>query len=65
MAEKLLSAKEASKRFGISLRSFYRYRAKLIASGLQSVQAGRRLTYRESSIDKIIRRSAENEVELY
>ena len=65
MAELLLSAKQASQRLGLSLRSFYRYRHKLIALGLQKVQAGKRLTYREASIDKLIENAAEHEEPLY
>ncbi len=65
MAELLLNAKQASRRLGLSLRSFYRYRHKLIARGLQAVRAGRRITYREASIDRLIQNAAENEASLY
>ncbi len=65
MAELLLSAKQTSQRLGLSLRSFYRYRDKLVAHGLQKVQAGRRITYREHSIDRLIRNAAETESALY
>lgn len=65
MAELLLSSKQAAVRLGISLRSFHRYRAKLIALGMQKIRAGHRVVYRESSIDRIIRWAAENEEPLY
>lgn len=65
MAELLLNAKQSAQRLGLSLRSFYRYRHKLIARGLQAVRAGRRITYREHSIDRIIQNAAENESALY
>ncbi len=65
MAELLLSAKQSAQRLGLSLRSFYRYRHKLIARGLQAVRAGRRITYREASIDRIIQNAAETESSLY
>ena len=47
MAELLLSAKQTSQRLGLSLRSFYRYRHKLIACGLQAVRAGQRNVRRQ------------------
>jgi len=65
MAELLLSAKQTANRLGLSLRSFYRYRSKLIALGLQAVRAGRRISYREASIDRIIREAAEHDEPLY
>ena len=65
MAERLINTIEAAKRLGISVRSFHRYRAKLIALGLQRIRAGQRVNYRESSIDRIIRYAAENEAALY
>ncbi len=65
MSERLLNSKQASARFGISVRSFLRYRPKLCALGLQMVQAGRRITYREQSINRIIKRAAERDEPLY
>jgi len=65
MAERLINTVEAAKRLGISVRSFHRYRAKLIAIGLQRIRAGQRVNYRESSVDKIIQWAAENEESLY
>ncbi|HPD48660.1 MAG TPA: hypothetical protein P5279_17455 [Anaerohalosphaeraceae bacterium] len=65
MSEALLSAKKASERFGLSLRTFYRYREKLIAAGLQAVRAGRRIAYREATIDRLIKDAAENGQPLY
>lgn len=65
MAEQLLNAKEAARRLGISVRSFLRYRPKLCAVGMQMVRAGQRVTYRESSIDRIIRLAAEEDKPLY
>ena len=65
MPEQLLNVKQASARLGISVRSFHRYRPKLIALGLQRIRAGHRVVYRESSIDRIIRLAAEREEPLY
>ena len=65
MAERLINTVEAAKRLGISVRSFHRYRPKLIALGLQRIRAGQRVNYRESSVDKIIKWAAENETALY
>ncbi len=65
MAEQLLNAKQASARFGISVRSFLRYRPKLCALGLQIVRVGKRTTYREQSINRIIKWAAETETSLY
>lgn len=65
MAEQLLNAKQAAARLGISVRSLHRYRAKLCALGMQIVRLGQRVTYRESSIDRIIRMAAERDESLY
>ena len=65
MAEALVSIKEASKRLGISIRSFHRHRKKLLAVGLQIVRLGQRVTVREKSIDSVIEYAAENENPLY
>ena len=65
MAEALVSIREASKRLGISIRSFHRHRNKLIAVGLQIVRAGQRVTVREGSIDAVIRYAAERNEPLY
>lgn len=60
MAEKLISRKEVSDRLNISTRTFARRKAKLIALGLQVVQIGQYAKFRESSLDKLIQRMAEN-----
>jgi len=65
MSELLLPAKQAATRLGLSLRSFYRYRNRLIARGMQAVRAGRRIAYREASIDRLIREAAEKDEALY
>ena len=65
MPERLLNSKQASARFGISVRSFLRYRPKLCALGLQMVRAGKKINYRESSIDRIIKWAAEKEEPIY
>jgi hypothetical protein len=65
MAEALVSIKEASRRLGISIRSFHRHRKKLIAVGLQIVRLGQRVTVRERSIDSVIEYAAEREQPLY
>ena len=65
MTERLLNAEQASARLGISARSFLRNRAKLCAVGLQMVRLGKRINYREDSINRLIRYAAENEETLY
>lgn len=60
MAETLLSRKEVSLRLNISTRTFARKKAKLIAFGLQAVQIGQYPKFRESSLDRLIQRLAEN-----
>ncbi|KKK79786.1 hypothetical protein LCGC14_2829990 [marine sediment metagenome] len=59
MAEQLLTIDTISKRPGISRRTFYRIRARLIAKGLQEVCIGQIRRYREASLDRIIQRLAE------
>lgn len=58
--EKLLSAKEIAKRLAMSPRTFSRHKAKLMALGLQAVRIGQYPKYRESSLDKLIERLADN-----
>ena len=60
MAERLLTRKEAANRLSMSSRSFSRHKAKLMALGLQAVQIGQYPKFRESSLDKLIQRIAEN-----
>ncbi len=59
MAEKLLSKLETASRLSMTIRTFDRYKPKLIARGLQPVKIGGYLKYRESSLDKIISKTAE------
>jgi predicted DNA-binding transcriptional regulator AlpA len=60
MNERLLQLNETANRLGISRRQFYRLRPRLIARGLQEIRIGHQRKYRESSLDDIIRRAAEN-----
>jgi hypothetical protein len=60
MAENLLSRKEAAKRLNMNPRTFSRHKARLMALGLQAVQIGQYPKFRESSLDRIIQRLAEN-----
>jgi hypothetical protein len=60
MAEKLLSRRETAQRLSMSCRTFTRHRARLMALGLQAVQIGQYPKFRESSLDRIIQRLAEN-----
>lgn len=60
MAERLLTRKEAAQRLSMSPRSFSRHRAKLMAAGLQAVQIGQYPKFRESSLDRLIQRMADN-----
>ena len=65
MTENLISYKSAAQKLGISVRSLHRYRASLIAKGLQCVRAGQRVLFRESSIDRVIANAAERDEALY
>ncbi|HEG44629.1 MAG TPA: DNA-binding protein [Phycisphaerales bacterium] len=59
MAEKLLTIDTIAKRLGVSRRTFYRLRARLMARGLQEVCVGKLRRYREASLDRVIQRLAE------
>ncbi|AQT69202.1 hypothetical protein STSP2_02389 [Anaerohalosphaera lusitana] len=59
MAERLLSRKETAQRLSMSMRSFSRHRARLMALGLQAVQIGQYPKYREASVDRLIKKLAE------
>jgi predicted DNA-binding transcriptional regulator YafY len=65
MSERLLSAAETAERLNISIRTFHRYKNRLIAKGLQSVTCGRRIVFREASLDKVIKRAADNNTSIY
>lgn len=62
--EQLLTVKEATARLRINPTSFYKYRAKLMALGLQQVRIGRCVRYRESSVNRVIKRMAEREIQV-
>ncbi|MHC4153719.1 MAG: helix-turn-helix domain-containing protein [Planctomycetota bacterium] len=59
MSERLIRLNEAADRLGISRRSFYRLRARLVARGLQEVRVGCQRRYREQSLDRIIQDASE------
>ena len=59
MPERLLSRSEVALRLNISPRTFSRYKAKLMALGLQAVQIGQHPKFRESSLDTLIEKLAE------
>ena len=59
MAEQLLTTKQAAAKLAVNVRTFYRYRARLIAKGLQQVNFGQYPKYREFSLDKLIKQAAE------
>lgn len=44
----------------MSPRTFDRHRPRLIAMGLQKIDIGQKLRFREASVDKVIRNLAEN-----
>jgi len=60
MTERLICRKEVSQRLSISTRTFARRKAKLMALGLQTVQIGQYPKFRESSLDKLIQKLAED-----
>ena len=64
MSEQLLRARDVAFRLGISERQFYRIRLHLLAAGLQLVAipgtaSEQSHRYRESSLDRLIKRAAE------
>ena len=59
--EKLLNPNEAAVKLGISRPSFYKLKTKLIAKGMKKVRVGKSDKYLESSLDVLIRKSAEAE----
>jgi predicted DNA-binding transcriptional regulator AlpA len=61
MAEKLLTPIEVSRKLGISKAKFYRLRARLTARGMKKITVGGSPKYLESSIDRMIIRSAEKD----
>jgi excisionase family DNA binding protein len=58
-AEQLITANEVAARLAISKRTLERKLASLQAGGLQTVRIGRNVRFRESSVNKLIRRAAE------
>lgn len=57
MARQLLTTRQTAQRLGISMTTFYRVRAKLMAKGLKSTKVGSGTKYLESSLDKLIDRA--------
>lgn len=55
--EELLTIKEVATRLRISVRQFYRLRAKLIARGLQEVILGQHKRYRKASLNHLIQQA--------
>ncbi|MCK4752722.1 MAG: hypothetical protein KAS75_04690 [Planctomycetes bacterium] len=65
MTEQLLTPAETAARLGLKKTSFYKYRPKLRAFGLQEVRFGAcSPRYRESSVDVCIKKMAESEAHL-
>jgi len=65
-SDALVDAETAATLFGIKLRAFRYYVAKIIAlHGLQQVKTGGHYKYRLESIQKVIRKCAENGEPLY
>ena len=60
MSERLLSRLETAQRLNMSTRSLSRHKARLMALGLQAVQIGQYPKFRESSLDRLIQRMADN-----
>jgi len=61
MSEQLLTLEETVKRLGVSRMTFYRHLPRLRARGLQLVRFGKRPMFREASLDRIIKKAAEEE----
>ena len=57
MSKQLLKAKDVAARLSISMPTFYRVRAKLLAKGLKTTTIGSGTKYLESSLDKLIERA--------
>jgi hypothetical protein len=60
MRDRLLDQHATASQLALSKRSLIRFRAKLIARGLELVMVGDKVTFTESSINRLIRSSAEN-----
>jgi predicted DNA-binding transcriptional regulator AlpA len=56
-ADTLLSLDQAAMCLGMSRRSFYRRREKLVAAGLKQIRDGDRYKYPASSVNQFITRS--------
>ena len=54
LRERLLSRNHVAERLNISPRTFSRYKAKLIALGLQPAKLGQYEKFREASVDGLI-----------
>lgn len=61
MSEKLITKVEAAEMLGMKLRTFEKLKAKLIANkGLQMVKVSKSHRFRKASLEKIIKKAAEN-----
>jgi len=61
VSECLLTISETARRLGMSRTHLYRIMPQLCADGLQRVAVGSRTRFREASLDRLIRESAEHE----
>ncbi len=59
MAEQLMTPMDVARKLRISRATFYRFRGKLIAAGLKMIVVGEYKKYLESSLDRLIQKSAE------
>ncbi|HEW79445.1 MAG TPA: hypothetical protein ENH34_05740 [Phycisphaerales bacterium] len=65
MPEELLSVTKVMARLAMGRTTFYRWRPKLIAFGLQEVRFGKKSRrFRASSLDRCIKRMSESEAHL-
>lgn len=55
--EELLTVRDVAGRLRVSVRQFYRLRAKLIARGLQEVTVGQQKRYRKASLNRLIQQA--------
>jgi len=65
MAENCLTIEDLAKQLKVSRSTICRRLPKMMAHGLQRVQAGRQVRFRESSFKKLIKRCAERSEPLW
>ncbi len=63
--ERLLSIDEVARRLDISKGQYFKHRLDFTALGLQEVKKGTSVSVRESSLDQLIRKAVERQIDLF